>query len=606
MAYRYIDPVAQSFVVDTPCIITKIGLYFTAKDASIPAFVHIRDMNNGYPGAYTIPFSEKIIRSADVTLSTTSTLNENIVTFDSPIFLDRGEYALCVGSPSSVWKTCVSRVGSTDHLTDKKINLQPYVGSLFKSQNASTWTAEQELDLTFKMYRATFNPAAAASVEFKIDPSKINFTKLPENPLQLVSGENLMRVYHPNHGMSNGDYVTLGGLGNYQNLDGTTVYGIDWISYLTDFQDTDEANPLEISNVTTNSYTVTLPATATTSVKFGGTFVTATNNIRVDAIQPVISKIQQANTASVNRIKLTNTSNVLDSTYAVISDDITELTSPRIIPSTVVNENNMSSGDFFSFTTSLTTTNKYLSPIIDTKKIGMVVASNLLNNPTYASENNLTPFDVTTILSSVSTTITQLDGAYGQIAIPSGQRPAAAAMTVGTQLNITGGSNAGSYRITDIEEDGSIVYVVNIAGTAITTETTSITVVNGDKYISEEAAAGGTVSSRYITRQLDFLNPCTGFNIRILTNRPQNSNIEFYYKTKLVGEAEDLANKEFTKLTDFTVPVSLDNKFEEIEYQTDPASPLASFESIILKIVFTSTDTTRVPKCKDLRLIALA
>lgn len=605
MAYRYIDPVAQSFVVDTPCIITKIGLYFTAKDSTIPAFVHIRDMNNGYPGSYQIPFSEKLISPGSVTLSSGSTLTENIITFDSPIFLDRGEYALCVGSPSSVWKTCVSRVGSNDIPTAKKINLQPYIGSLFKSQNASTWTAEQELDLTFKIYRATFDTTAAASVEFKIDNNKINNRdKLPDNPLKVVNGSTLMRVTHPNHGMSNGDYVTIGGLGRYQYISGNTPvthFGIDFNEFL-DADDT-ETTPLEISNATTHTYTITLPnsQSASSTAVFGGNAITATKNVRVDAIQPVISKIAQSGTASVNRIKLTDTSNTLDSAYSVITDGISELTSPRIIPSAEVKSTN-----YFSFTTSLTTTNKYLSPIIDTKKIGVIVASNLLNNPTYASENNLSAFDETTIISATSTTITQLDGDYGQIAVPSPNRAAAAAMTIGTQLTITGGSNAGSYRIVNIEEDGSIVYIRNIAGTAITTQTTSITVVNGDKYISEEAATGGTVSSRYITRQLDFLNPCTGFNIRLLTNRPQNSNIEFYYKTKLAGEATDLATKEFVKLSDFTVPVSLDNKFEEVEYQTDTGSLLPSFESIIFKIVFTSTDTTRVPKCKDLRIIALA
>ena len=605
MAYKYIDPVAQSFIVDTPCIVTKIGLYFTEKDPAIPAFVHIRDMDNGYPGNYQVPFSEKVIRPSSITLSSGSTLNENQITFSSPIYLERGEYALCVGSPSSLWKTCVSRIGSTDIPSAKKINLQPYVGSLFKSQNASTWTAEQELDLTFKIYRATFDTSAAASVEFKINNDNANNTDiLPDNPLKVVSGSTLMRVTHPNHGMSNGDSVKLGGTGKYQYLpNGSAVlnFGIDFNEFLD--ADHTEIIPLQISNVTKNTYTVTLPnsQTATETAVFGGNRITATKNTRVDAIQPILSKIVQSGTGSVNRVKLTTLNNTLESNYSVITDDITELNAPRIIPSAEVKSSN-----YFSFTSSLTTTNKYLSPIIDTKKIGIVAASNILNDPSYSSENNLAAFDETTIISATSTTITQIDGDYGQIAIPTASQDAAAAMTIGTQLTITGGSNAGDYRIVDIEEDGSIVYIINIDGDAITTQTTSITVVNGDKYISEEAASGGTVSSRYITRQLDFLNPCTAFNVRLFTNRPQGSNIEFYYKTKLAGEAVDLDTKEFVKLTGLTVPVSLDDKFEEVEYQTDLSSPLDSFESIIFKIVFTSTNTTRVPKCKDLRLIALA
>ena len=38
----------------------------------------------------------------------------------------------------------------------EKISEQPYIGVLFKSQNASTWTPSQFEDLMFKIYRADF------------------------------------------------------------------------------------------------------------------------------------------------------------------------------------------------------------------------------------------------------------------------------------------------------------------------------------------------------------------------------------------------------------------------------------------------------------------
>ena len=48
--------------------------------------------------------------------------------------------------------------------TDRKISEQPYAGVFFKSQNASTWTPEQNQDLTFNINIAQFatgNPANA-------------------------------------------------------------------------------------------------------------------------------------------------------------------------------------------------------------------------------------------------------------------------------------------------------------------------------------------------------------------------------------------------------------------------------------------------------------
>ena len=36
------------------------------------------------------------------------------------------------------------------------ISQQPYLGSMFKSQNSSTWTAEQNEDVKFNINRAKF------------------------------------------------------------------------------------------------------------------------------------------------------------------------------------------------------------------------------------------------------------------------------------------------------------------------------------------------------------------------------------------------------------------------------------------------------------------
>ena len=50
----------------------------------------------------------------------------------------------------------MSRVGQTNLGSDRTISQQPYAGVLFKSQNGSTWTAEQNEDIKFKMKRAEF------------------------------------------------------------------------------------------------------------------------------------------------------------------------------------------------------------------------------------------------------------------------------------------------------------------------------------------------------------------------------------------------------------------------------------------------------------------
>ena len=45
-------------------------------------------------------------------------------------------------------------MGDVEKSGNRTISEQPYAGVLFKSQNASTWTADQYEDLKFTIYKA--------------------------------------------------------------------------------------------------------------------------------------------------------------------------------------------------------------------------------------------------------------------------------------------------------------------------------------------------------------------------------------------------------------------------------------------------------------------
>ena len=55
-------------------------------------------------------------------------------------------------------------MGELDVTGDRTISEQPYAGVLFKSQNASTWTADQYEDLKFVMYRCDFTPTSGQAM----------------------------------------------------------------------------------------------------------------------------------------------------------------------------------------------------------------------------------------------------------------------------------------------------------------------------------------------------------------------------------------------------------------------------------------------------------
>ena len=59
-------------------------------------------------------------------------------------------------STSLKYRVFISRIGENDLITDEFVSNQPILGSLFKSQNASTWEPSQWEDLKFDLFRASF------------------------------------------------------------------------------------------------------------------------------------------------------------------------------------------------------------------------------------------------------------------------------------------------------------------------------------------------------------------------------------------------------------------------------------------------------------------
>ena len=162
------DPLAQSFLVedDTGIFLTKCEVFFRSKDdMDIPVVFQLRTMENGFPTQKVLPFSEVVLDPSEVQTSADGSVATSIQ-FKAPVYLAGGntEYAICLASNSTKYSVYISRIGENDLLTDTFISNQPYLGSLFKSQNASTWEASQWEDLKFTLYRADF--LTTGSVEF--------------------------------------------------------------------------------------------------------------------------------------------------------------------------------------------------------------------------------------------------------------------------------------------------------------------------------------------------------------------------------------------------------------------------------------------------------
>jgi hypothetical protein len=162
-----IDPIAQSFFVgdSTGVFITRCDVFFqTVDDTDIPVTIEIRPLQQGYPAQLVLPFSEVTLNPDEIQVSNDGSIATPI-RFKSPVYLEGGnEYCVVLLSNSTKYKVYISRVGENDLITQEFVSTQPYLGSLFKSQNSSTWEASQWEDLKFTLYRADFIQSGTAEV----------------------------------------------------------------------------------------------------------------------------------------------------------------------------------------------------------------------------------------------------------------------------------------------------------------------------------------------------------------------------------------------------------------------------------------------------------
>ena len=187
------DPLAQSFFVDdeSGIFITKAELFFRTKDNTLPVIAQLREIQTGLPTLKILPFSEVEIFPADVNLSDDASA-ATTVTFDSPVYLAGGkEYAIVLLSSSTEYTAWISRVGEADVTSTAQeagtilVTAQPILGSLFKSQNASTWTPSQYEDLKFRLYRADFT--SEGSVQFFNPKLPTDIALLRKDPFDIDS-----------------------------------------------------------------------------------------------------------------------------------------------------------------------------------------------------------------------------------------------------------------------------------------------------------------------------------------------------------------------------------------------------------------------------------
>ena len=364
---RYSDPLAQTFIVggnveapsdlDTSddingAFLTAVDLYFSKIDTgNAPIVVQVRTTLLGTP-TRTVLGSSVTLRptTTDADGNTIAAIQTSDtgevatkVTFPEPIYLaPNAEYAIVIISANSdeyeMWTaTMGERTVGTQSLPDVesvRYTQQFALGSLFKSQNGSIWSANQYQDLKFKLYKASFTSTTGTAFFYNptLDNSNGYVPKLGRNAIRTLPKSGTIGITtiaggHPTlvgiltsgrklagQGGKGGSAIIVGRGSSVTTLgitDGGTNYKVD--SSVDTFNVTGGGTGLKLNISSINANTGAISGISLASS--GDSIPPVGNGYKVGDVIGIVTSTVVSQTGDAARITITGISTDIDTLY---------------------------------------------------------------------------------------------------------------------------------------------------------------------------------------------------------------------------------------------------------------------------------------------------
>jgi len=498
------DPLAQTFLIAPAqypqgIYVDSIRVCFKTKHDTSPVTLQLRPTVNGYPSSTIVyPYGsvtltpDRVKTTASPDLDDATKYTEFV--FDTPIYILPGEHSFVLLSNSLGYEAYVGEVGKLDLVTGLQISEQPYGGSLFRSQNGSTWTPDENVDMLFRINRKVFN-TTAATAQFLIDKPTSN---LVYDLINTITSE--ISVANTSIDYSFLSEKSTGGLTSFITFNPKEDYAMY------------DGNGRRVLNTTTGNTTFILKATMSTS-------------------------------------------------------------------------------------------NPDISPVLDVTRFGTIFVDNNINNLPLLNSG----FVITTSGSGYT--------ANANVTISGG-----------------GGSGANAFAVANVTTGNITSIIVDVSGSGYTTSPTitigAPPVPSGNttavsSYNGEDNKTGGNSATRYITRRVTLADGFDSGDLRVYLTayKPSGSSINVYYKLLSDSDADVFDNKSYQLMTQLGNPnfISTNRRdYRELSFApgissaannsilyTSGSTAFNTFKTFAIKIVMSGTDTTDVPKVRDLRAIAL-
>lgn len=574
------DPIAQTFMIeknmtnDNVLFLDSIQIYFQKKSSNMGVTVQIRETDNGYPASKVLPFASVHLTSSQVNVSNNGTA-ATTVKFSVPVALSSAtEYCFVIipdgNNPDYlIW---TGKTGMTDVLTKKAVTSDESTGTLFTSTNNRAWTPYQDENIKYRLFKAQFGPSAGY---VNMVPNNYEFFELQDGAGRFKRGETAFVVNSNAAGtisVTDGSN-TVTGVGTAFN----SLFSVgDYIAIRINTQDYEVSRINEIVSATSMVLAETMKVSSSGRNYFKTTVGT------VDYHNP-----------SQNRMHLKGSSAKSGAVFAsgvTIRGEITEsvgvISSVIDVPISYV-QNHYYRSNFINTATTLT----YV-------RLSNGVSSQINSSEIPASFSANDYFNVGDVhLVSRSNEITKFGGARTFI----------------TKMSL---ENTKSYL------DSSPVFDYDISSMRCYEY-----IINADA--ANEVEEQGNADARYISKVVELAEglDAEDLNLWLTAYKPQGTDIKVYAKFKSATDMTDVKDVEWTELalfenTNFFSSTANREDFREIRYRIPASGSQATyngafsytaadgsvhttFKYFAIKIVMMSDNSSRIPKVKDMRAIAL-
>lgn len=660
------DPVAQSFFTygaTGGIFVTGVDLYFQSKDTSIPVRVELRKMVNGLPSPLeeTNPDLIASIDPANVQVSNDASLPTRFQ-FPVPVYLpENDDYCFVVFSNSNKYMLWMSRMGERANETGNIIFEQPYVGSLFKSENNITWTAEQFEDLKFTLYKAQFDTSVASNITFVATAPSYTIAG-PSFSTTNNSAEVTVRT-PTQHGLTVGSKIGLSvdvG-GTYNGIAAVNLNGNRGVTRVIDeyvFTFTAGAAATSSGTLQTGGIVyaiavvnggsgysslptviVSAPPSGTTAVAAatvvngeivainivnkGSGYVfppaititdsTGTGAVAVSATTPIftITPNKVVHTISPQiAYSVTEGSNV-SSTYRGVSpsyalqnavdfpfNHLSYFEEPSLIASRINEFDQLSNSNSVEIQVTMTTSNTNVSPIIDTRTTpSLMVMTNAINDQTQYESTSSSNQYATVDSFNITNGGSGYTSATVTVIPAENETNTSITAATGTAVIVSG-------VITEITKtsDGSgytkpPIVIITGDGTNATA-TATVTTYNS------EIGTQGTAFSRYLTKRVVLQTPSTDIKLISTIHSTPETSVDWYIRTSLSSDSTKHDDNPWQILSCDVERNRSKKKGQFFEYDFY-TSGLSEFDTYDLKCVFRSINSAKTPYVKRYRVIAL-